>query len=91
MVVDKGCIAKLRGKLIVSCQALEGEPLFGPLYMSAMAKCVVLGGAGGIRANGPVDIAAIKRVTNLPVIGIWKRVYEGYEPYFHLHWTIPWR
>jgi N-acylglucosamine-6-phosphate 2-epimerase len=80
-MVNESCIGRLRGNLIVSCQAFEGEPLFGPVFMSAMAECVVLGGAGGIRANGPADIAAIRKVTDLPIIGIWKRVYEGYEPY----------
>lgn len=80
-MVNEISIGRLRGKLIVSCQAFEGEPLFGPVFMSAMAECVALGGAGGIRANGPADIAAIREVTDLPIIGIWKRVYEGYEPY----------
>ena len=74
-------VLKGLGKLIVSCQAFEGEPLSGPMFMAAMAKSVELGGAGGIRANGPDDIAAIRKLTDLPIIGIWKRLYEGYEPY----------
>ena len=40
--------------------------------MSAMAKSVVLGGAAAIRANGPDDVAAIRSVVDVPVIGIWK-------------------
>lgn len=80
-MADRRCIERLRGKLIVSCQAFEGEPLSGPMFMAAMAKSVELGGAGGIRANGPDDIAAIRKITDLPIIGIWKRLYEGYEPY----------
>lgn len=80
-MADRRCIERLRGKLIVSCQAFEGEPLSGPMFMAAMAKSVELGGAGGIRANGPDDIAAIRKLTDLPIIGIWKRLYEGYEPY----------
>ncbi|HAN94802.1 MAG: N-acetylmannosamine-6-phosphate 2-epimerase [Limnochordia bacterium] len=58
--------------LIVSCQALEEEPLHGPMLMAAMARAVQLGGAVGIRANGPQDVEVIKRITGLPVIGIHK-------------------
>lgn len=46
--------------LIVSCQALEEEPLHGPMLMAAMARAVQLGGAVGIRANGPQDVEVIK-------------------------------
>lgn len=66
-------IDKLRGKLIVSCQALPEEPLHGPAFMAAMAKAAALGGAGGIRANGEADIAAIRAVVTLPILGIRKR------------------
>lgn len=56
----------------MSCQALEEEPLHGPMLMAAMARAVQLGGAVGIRANGPQDVEVIKRITGLPVIGIHK-------------------
>ena len=46
-------IPQLKGKLIVSCQALEGNPLKGAVFMSAMARAAVKGGAAAIRANGP--------------------------------------
>lgn len=62
----------IHGGLIVSCQALEDEPLHGPMLMAAMARAVQLGGAVGIRANGPQDVEVIKRITGLPVIGIHK-------------------
>jgi N-acylglucosamine-6-phosphate 2-epimerase len=74
-------IAGLKGGLIVSCQADEGTPFYGSVFMAAMAKAAEMGGAVGIRANGPADIAAIKSSVSLPVIGIWKIVCEGYEPY----------
>lgn len=61
----------IRG-LNVSCQAFEGEPLFGSRHMAAMAQAAVEGGAVGIRANGPVDIAAIRAVTTVPLIGLHK-------------------
>jgi N-acylglucosamine-6-phosphate 2-epimerase len=66
---------QFRGGMIVSCQALEDEPLHGAHIMSAVAKAAELGGAVGIRANSPQDIAAIKRTVHLPVIGLYKRKY----------------
>ena len=60
------------GALVVSCQARADNPLHGPVYMSAMAQAAQAGGAGGIRANGEADVAAIRAVTRLPIIGIAK-------------------
>jgi N-acylglucosamine-6-phosphate 2-epimerase len=74
-------LEKLKGKLIVSCQALEGEPLFVPGYMGKMALAARMGGAAGIRANSPQDIRDIKNEVDLPVIGIWKVVSEGSDVY----------
>ncbi|MFL5206574.1 MAG: N-acetylmannosamine-6-phosphate 2-epimerase [Microvirga sp.] len=61
-----------KGALVVSCQARADNPLHGPVYMSAMAQAAQAGGAGGIRANGEADVAAIRAVTRLPIIGIAK-------------------
>lgn len=74
-------VARLKGGLIVSCQAAEDTPLHGPAFMAAMAKAAELGGAVGIRANGPDDIRAIRQAVNLPIIGIYKIRMPGYEPY----------
>lgn len=49
----------LKGGLIVSCQALEHEPLHSSYIMSRMAYAAMLGGAKGIRANSQEDIKAI--------------------------------
>src|SRR5512142_1744271 len=65
-------IESLRGGLIVSCQALPGEPFFGAQYMTAMARAALAGGAVAIRANGPEDVAAIRSAVALPVIGLFK-------------------
>ncbi len=72
---------KLPYGLIVSCQAYEGEPLFGAEIMAAMARAAVAGGAVGIRANGPADIAAIRRVTALPIVGLSK-VWTSASPVY---------
>jgi N-acylglucosamine-6-phosphate 2-epimerase len=70
---------QIKGKLIVSCQALEHEPLHGSDIMARMAIAAEQGGAAGIRANSKEDIIAIKQVTQLPIIGIVKRDYPDSE------------
>lgn len=69
-------LSKIKGGLIVSCQALEDEPLHSSFIMSRMAYSAKLGGAVGIRSNSTEDIEAIKKVVDLPVIGIIKKVHE---------------
>lgn len=75
----KTVLDNLKGKLVVSCQALENEPLHSPFIMSRMALAAAQGGAAAIRANSVVDIEAIKQQVSLPVIGIIKRDYPGSE------------
>ena len=60
------------GTMVVSCQAGPGNPLDSPAAMALMARAAEAGGAGAIRANGPADIAAIRAVTSLPIIGLHK-------------------
>ena len=70
-------LAAVKGQLIVSCQALEDEPLHGAQIMAQMAVAAKTGGAAAIRANGPADIRAIKRAVDLPVIGLYKQGESG--------------
>ena len=74
-------IENLKGKLIVSCQALPDEPLHSSFIMGRMALAAKQGGASGIRANTPEDIKEIKTQVDLPVIGIIKRNYDDCEIY----------
>ena len=70
---------KIKGKLVISCQALPGEPLHSPMIMGRMAIAAKNAGTAGIRAQGVEDIIEIKQVTGLPVIGIIKRNYPDSE------------
>ncbi|WP_199187017.1 MULTISPECIES: N-acetylmannosamine-6-phosphate 2-epimerase [Photobacterium] len=71
----------VKNNLIVSCQALEDEPLHSSFIMGRMALAAKEGGASAIRANSPQDIIEIKQVTQLPVIGILKRDYDNSSIY----------
>ncbi len=74
-------VGEIKKHLIVSCQALEDEPLHSSLIMSRMAVAAMQGGAKGIRANSVKDIEAIKKAVPLPVIGIIKRDYKDSDVY----------
>ncbi len=62
----------IRGRLIVSCQAAEGDPLDNLDTLTRIATSVLRGGAGGLRAEGVEHIAAFRAITQLPIIGIIK-------------------
>ena len=74
-------IENLKGKLIVSCQALPDEPLHSSFIMGRMALAAKVGGASGIRANTKEDIKEIQTQVDLPIIGIVKRDYEDSDIY----------
>jgi N-acylglucosamine-6-phosphate 2-epimerase len=62
----------LHGRLIVSCQAPEGDPLDDLDTLRRIATSVLRGGAGGLRAEGASRIAAFRAITQLPIIGLIK-------------------
>ena len=62
--------------LIVSSQALEGNPLRDSETLAIMAEAAEIGGASAIRANGVEDITAMRRRVKIPIIGIDKRKDE---------------
>lgn len=72
---NQAILERLKGGLVVSCQALPEEPLHSSYIMSRMAYAAYLGGAVGIRANTVEDITEIRKTVDLPIIGIIKKVY----------------
>ena len=72
-------LENLKGKLIVSCQALPDGPLYSSFIMGRLAIAAKQGGASGIRAQSVADINEIMRVCDLPMIGIIKRQYKDSE------------
>lgn len=67
-------LSAVRERLIVSCQAREGEPFRNPEFQAAFARAAVEGGAAAIRANGEEDVRAIRAAVTAPIIGIRKVV-----------------
>jgi glucokinase-like ROK family protein len=68
---------RIKGKLVVSCQAAPGDPLEDTDAIRRIARAAVGGGASGLRVNGFEHIAAIRRDTDLPIIGIKKKYFNG--------------
>ena len=74
---------RIKGQVIVSCQALPSEPLYvdDKSIMYLMARAAKQAGSPCIRTSSIRDVIAIKEETNLPVIGIIKINYDGYDSY----------
>lgn len=72
---------RVENQLIVSCQALEEEPLHSSFIMGRMAVAAEEGGAKGIRSNSVADVKEIKSQVDLPVIAIIKREYDDAEAF----------
>jgi N-acylglucosamine-6-phosphate 2-epimerase len=80
-VAVNGALERMRGRLVVSVQAAPGSPLAAPEHLAAIARAVVAGGAGAIRAEGVAAVRAIKENVEVPVIGLVKRSVPGSDVY----------
>ena len=64
-------IENLKGKIIVSSQAMPNEPFYDERCMIAMMQSAINGGAAGLRVAGARDVKNAKEL-NVPVIGLTK-------------------
>lgn len=76
-------LESIHGQMIISCQALKGEPLYEEekSIMYLMARAAKQAGTPAIRTNSVRDVIAIRKETGLPVIGLIKIQYPGYDSY----------
>ena len=82
-MIKKEILDAIHGKMIISCQAVEDEPLYveEKSIMYLMARAAKQAGTPAIRTSSIRDVIAIKEETGLPVIGLVKIQYPGYEGY----------
>jgi len=71
----------MRGGLIVSVQAWPGSALDDPQVIAAMARAAQDGGAVAVRVAGTEHLRAVRARVALPIVGLIKREYPGFEPY----------
>ena len=74
-------LERLRGGLIVSIQPEADSVLNTPHTVALLARCVVANGAVGVRIEGAERIAAVRVAVDVPILGLVKRPYPGFEPY----------
>jgi len=74
-------LERLRGGLVVSCQARPGHPLRDPARILAMAEAAAAGGAAGLRLAGEEDIRVVRAALDLPIIGLRKVTSSGFPVY----------
>jgi predicted NBD/HSP70 family sugar kinase/putative N-acetylmannosamine-6-phosphate epimerase len=70
-------LLRIKQSLIVSCQAAPGDPLDDTDVIRRIALAAIGGGTAGLRLNSAEHIAAIRRDTSLPIIGIKKHYANG--------------
>lgn len=82
-MTKKEFLDAIHGQMIISCQAVEGEPLYveEKSIMYLMARAAKQAGTPAIRTSSIRDVVAIKEETELSVIGLVKIQYPGYEEY----------
>jgi len=72
-------LEQLHHHLVVSCQAADDSPLNAPPLIAALARAAEMGGATGFRIHSPENVAAVRAVSRLPIIGIYKIHTPGFE------------
>ncbi|MDE5841437.1 MAG: N-acetylmannosamine-6-phosphate 2-epimerase [Malacoplasma sp.] len=73
-------LKKIKGNLVVSCQAVGDEPLNNPIAIQLVAKACLEGGAKVLRLSQYDHIKSIKSISgNTPIIGLIKREFKNSE------------
>ncbi|WP_222563403.1 N-acetylmannosamine-6-phosphate 2-epimerase [Spiroplasma clarkii] len=67
--------------MIVSCQAVDDEPLNDSLVIAKMAYACQVGGAQVLRLSQAEHIKEVKKLINVPIIGLIKQHYLDSEVY----------
>lgn len=82
-------IKNLKGKIIVSSQAMVGEPFYDEKCMLALMQSVVNGGASALRVAGARDVKNAKKF-NIPIIGLTKpdKLPENWKSVVYITPTI---
>ena len=75
----RALVASIKDAVLASCQAGPGSPLNLPSTIAALAQSAELGGAQGFRVDGPANVAAVRAVSERPILGINKVDYDGYD------------
>lgn len=66
-------LAQIKNGLIASCQPVDDGPMDKPEIVAAMAAAAVAGGAAGLRIEGIENLKAVRKVVDVPIVGIVKR------------------
>lgn len=83
----KSMLERLRGGLIVSCQAPDESPLHDPRFMAGFARAAEVGGAVALRVNGAPDVRAVRKAVGLPIIGINKQRDKRWPVFITPSWS----
>jgi putative N-acetylmannosamine-6-phosphate epimerase len=73
-ILAHSMIEALKGRLVVSCQPVTDGPMDRPDIVAAFALAAIDGGASALRIQGLANLRAVRAVTDLPIIGLIKRI-----------------
>lgn len=69
---NRKIIEETKNGLILSCQVKKTDPLYLPEIIEKLVLCGEWGDACGYRIDTPENIAKIRKITDKPIIGLWK-------------------